>query len=126
MASTSAPGIEYRKAGSSDRQAVFALVQNTIKAVYPRYYPQGVVDFFRELHSYDAISADINDGNVYVLLAGSTLAGTGTRAEDHISRLFVSPALQGKGYGNYIMQRLEDEIALEYRRCFLISALPAR
>lgn len=30
------------------------VVQQTIKAVYPKYYPAEVVDFFCELHSKEA------------------------------------------------------------------------
>lgn len=35
------------------------------------------------------------------------LAGTGTCTENHITRLFVAPELQGRGYGSYLMERLE-------------------
>ena len=36
--------MEYRKAGRQDLAAVMALICDAIRAVYPRYYPQGCVD----------------------------------------------------------------------------------
>ena len=41
--------------------------RNTITAVYPRYYPEAVVDFFCSLHNRTNISRDIEDGCVRVL-----------------------------------------------------------
>ena len=43
--------MEYRKAGQADFSAVLALIQDTIRAIYPRYYPQGCVDYFLNWHS---------------------------------------------------------------------------
>ncbi len=38
--------MEYIKASEKDIDAVWELVQETIKTVYPKYYPKEVVDFF--------------------------------------------------------------------------------
>lgn len=53
------------------------------------------------------------------------LAGTGTCTENHITRLFVAPELQGRGYGSYLMERLEKEVAAAYDRCVLDASLAA-
>lgn len=38
--------MEYIKAAESDTEEILMIVQDTIRAIYPRYYPQEVVDFF--------------------------------------------------------------------------------
>ena len=38
--------MEYFKASEEHAEQIYNLVQNTITAVYPRYYPEAVVDFF--------------------------------------------------------------------------------
>lgn len=40
-------------------QEIFRLVQDTITAIYPKYYPKEVVDFFLAHHSEEKIRADI-------------------------------------------------------------------
>jgi len=54
----------YELATTEDLQAVYDVVQHTIKTVYPKYYPIEVVDFFCNLHSKEAISKDIENGEV--------------------------------------------------------------
>ena len=36
--------MEYFKASEDHAEQIYNLVQNTITAVYPRYYPEAVVD----------------------------------------------------------------------------------
>lgn len=52
----------YELAKPEDVQAVYDVVQNTIKTIYPKYYPSEVVDFFCELHSRETIAKDIENG----------------------------------------------------------------
>lgn len=49
----------YELAKPEDIQAVYNVVQHTIKTIYPKYYPMEVVDFFCGHHSEDAIEKDI-------------------------------------------------------------------
>jgi ribosomal protein S18 acetylase RimI-like enzyme len=51
--------------------------------------------------------------------------GTGCSIENHITRVYVLPAFQGKGYGSYIMRQLEDEIGKSYNEAVLDASLPA-
>ena len=53
-----------RPARADDAEAVLALVRRTVEEVYPRYYPQGVADFFLLHHSGESIMRDIAAGNV--------------------------------------------------------------
>ncbi len=42
--------MEYTKATLANIEQVYELVQETIKTIYPRYYPKEAVDFF--CHNY--------------------------------------------------------------------------
>lgn len=109
--------MEYTKAARSDAEQVFQIVQSSIEASYHKYYPQAVVEFFKELHGRENILKDILKGNVGVLTDGGTVVGTGSRAENHISRVYVAPEFWGRGYGGCIMRQLENEIFTEYEKC---------
>lgn len=117
--------MEYIKATLRDADAVYQLVQHTIQTVYPKYYPQEVVTFFCQLHSKEKIEKDIELGRVSILLDKNQIVGTGSRQENHITRVYVRPELQRQGYGGYIMQCLEEEIALEHSHVELDASLPA-
>ncbi|MCH5323964.1 MAG: GNAT family N-acetyltransferase [Eubacterium sp.] len=116
--------MEYIKATENNTQAIYELVQNTIKTVYPKYYTQDVVDFFSAHHCYENILSDIKNGKIWVLLVDNRVVGTGSCEDNHINRVFVSPDCQGMGYGGYIMRQLESEIALQYNTACLDSSLP--
>lgn len=117
--------MEYIRAEKEHAEEIYRLVQKTITTVYPKYYPQEVVEFFCRLHSKENILTDICGGNVGILRRDGRLVGTGSRQDDHITRVYVDPAFQKQGYGSYIMQALEDEIALRYDTACLDASLPA-
>lgn len=117
--------LNYIKATKENAEEIYKLVQNTITTIYPKYYPKEVVDFFCRLHSKENIEKDIESGNVGMLMDGVQLVGTGSCRDDHITRVYVDPAFQRRGYGSYIMQVLEDEIALRYDAAYLDASLPA-
>lgn len=117
--------MEYRKANQSDFPALLALVRDTIRAIYPRYYPQGCVDYFLCWHSPERVAAAIEAGQVNVLLDGGKLVGTGSQEGNHITRVFVLPEYQGRGYGRYILDWLEEAVAAEYDAVRLDASLPA-
>ena len=54
-----------------------------------------------------------------------TIVGTGSRDENHITRVYVLPEYEGKGYGSIIMDHLEAEIFSEYEIANLDASLPA-
>ena len=84
-----------------------------------------MVDFFCELHSRENIAEDIEKGLVVALWAESHLLGTGSYKGNHITRVYVAPEFQGKGYGSYIMDCLEEEISKKYDVVYLDASLPA-
>ena len=117
--------MEYIQATKKEIDSVFELVQDTIKTIYPKYYPMEVVDFFCELHCKDNIAKDIEDGRVSILLDDGQMVGTGCYKENHITRVYVKPEYQGRGYGSFIMQCLEADIAKYYDSVELDASLPA-
>ena len=87
----------YELAKPEDLQAVYNVVQHTIKTIYPKYYPMEVVDFFCQHHSEDAIAKDIKNGYVSALKIDGTIVATGCFVDNHITRVYVLPEHQKKG-----------------------------
>ncbi|WP_071146037.1 GNAT family N-acetyltransferase [Bacteroides ihuae] len=114
-----------RRATIEDLEDVQEIVRKTINEIYPNYYPQEVVDFFLNHHKQENIMKDIHSGNVYILMEDGSCIGTGTANEENISRVFVLPNYQGKGYGSKIMDFLEKIISDKYDIINLDSSLPA-
>lgn len=110
--------MNYRKAKIEDAKEVTDIVQRTKGEIYPKYYPKDVVDFFSQLHCFEHIIRDIHKNTVYVLEIDGLIAGTGSYEENHITRVYVLPEYQGKGYGNYILKELERTIKKIITRLF--------
>lgn len=117
--------MEYIKAAKENIDVVLEIVQNTVRTIYARYYPKEVMDFFCELHNRENIAKDIENGNVGILLVDNQIIGTGSCEGNHITRVYVLPQFQKKGYGSFIMQCLEDEISEKYDTVMLDASLPA-
>ena len=117
--------MNYELATIEDLQAVYDVVQSTIKTIYPKYYSAEVVDFFCELHSKDAILNDIANGYVSVLKIEGKIVGTGCFVENHITRVYVLPEHQKKGHGTFMMKNIEARIAEKYEKAYLDASLPA-
>ena len=114
--------MQYRKATEQDLDQIVTLVQDTIKTVYPKYYPKEVVDFFCEHHCRENILNDVKAGVVGVLLVDGEIVGTGCYRDNHITRVYVNPACQKQGFGSYIMQCLEEERRLRGVQCPILRA----
>ncbi len=117
--------MNFQLANKNNLEQVYELVQETIRKVYPKYYLPEIVDMFREYHSREHVLQDITARNTYILWVGDTLVGTGTIQENHITRVYVSPRFQGKGYGTYIMKQLEERIRKNYDTVDIDASLPA-
>ena len=98
--------MEIRRAEITDLKTVKRIVHETIRAVYPHYYPKGAVEFFIAHHSPENIMKDISAGSVYILYDGGVPAGTVTAAENELNRLFVLPEYQGRGIGRLLINEL--------------------
>lgn len=117
--------MEFMLAEKRDAEQVYALVQETVKAVYPKYYLKEIVDMFCEFHSRENIRKDIEAGNTYVLTEKEEIIGTGSKNGNHITRVYVLPGYQKKGYGTFIMSRLEEMIKEKYDSAETDASLPA-
>lgn len=118
-------GVIYELAKIEDLQNVYNVVQHTIRTIYPKYYPAEVVDFFSEHHSMEAIAKDIENGYVSVLKIDETIVATGSFVDNHITRVYVLPEYQKKGYGTFIMKTIESQISEKYDKAYLDASLPA-
>lgn len=116
---------EYISATIDNLEAVYNIVQNSIKETYPKYYPGEVVDFFCDLHSKENILKDIEEGLVGILTVDGKSVGTGCYKDNHITRVYVEPEYQGRGYGTYIMDNLEKCISDNFPTAVLDASLPA-
>lgn len=73
----------------------------------------------------DNIGRDIENDNVYALFDNGILVGTGSFLDNHITRVYVLPEYQGRGYGTFIIRQLENEIKKTYKSSVLDASLPA-
>ena len=102
------------------------ITMTTIEEVYPKYYPRGAVDFFKDHHSDSNIMTDICAGLVYLLCDEETFVGTVTVKNNEICRLFVSPRFQHRGYGQVLLNFAENEILHSSNEIVLDASLPAK
>lgn len=117
--------MRYILATSEDITKIYNIVQETIRTIYPKYYPSEVVDFFCAHHSMENIAEDVKKGHVGVLYVEDEMVGTGSFSGKHITRVYILPNYQGKGYGTFMIQKLEKEIAKHYNKAELDASLPA-
>lgn len=115
-----------RPAVPTESEIITELVRETIKAVYPKYYPAGAVDFFLAHHKPEKIASDIGAGKVYVAELDGVISGTVTIDGNSIERLFVEPSQQGKGYGGQLLDFAETVIFGYSETIRLDSSLPAK
>lgn len=115
-----------RRAVPEERDIITELVRETIKAVYPKYYPAGAVEFFLAHHKPEKIASDIEAGKVYVIEQDGIIVGTVTIYWNGIERLFVEPSKQGNGYGGKLIDFAENMIFGYSETVRLDSSLPAK
>lgn len=116
----------YLPAKDENAKAIHHVLQTTIRTVYPKYYPQEVVDFFCNLHSLEHVREGIASGHMGVALDDEgNVVGTGCYDNNHITGVYVLPEYQGQGYGSLIMNRLEETIGKGHGKALLDASLPA-
>jgi len=129
MSLTNQTGISpvvFRKARKGDCGDVTDIIHKTVRKVYPDYYPAEVADFFCMYYNRERTQADIQAGNVWVLLVDGRIIGTGSIEENNITSLYVLPEFQGKGYGTRMVGELEQQIGEKYGSVELDASLPSR
>lgn len=122
--------MEIRTAGAEDLALVGEITRRTIREVYPRYYPRGVVEFFLRWHRDECILTDILAGEIYLLReSGSGRAaakGTVTLHGGEITRLYVLPECQGQGFGCALLDFAERTIGEKLGKISVEASLPAK
>lgn len=82
---------------------LLAFVQDMMRASYfPAYGPE-VGELFLQYHNAENIAKDATSGRIWCAREGDRLVGTVTVATDELTRMFVSPELQGRGVGRLLM-----------------------
>ena len=114
-----------KRAGPADLKEAARITRETILAVYPHYYPKGIVDFFLNWHREEKILPDILAGEVFLLLEEGKAVGTVTLHGEEITRLYVPWARQGRGYGRALLDFAEKAIGEKFGIIRLEASLPA-
>ena len=104
---------------------VAEIVEKAIRAVYPHYYPSGAVQFFLDLHNEQRIRDALAREDIYFAVVQGEIVGTGSIRGNEICRLFILPEYQAKGYGNRLMDFLEDMVFQKYRVIHIDASFPA-
>jgi len=117
--------MKFLEAKIEDLQIVQNIVWETIKYIYPKYYPEEVVEFFINHHSTENIKKDILDKKTWLLKVEDKFVGTGSLDSNNICRVFVLQQYQKEGYGSLIMDFLEEKVSLEYDKAIIDASLAA-
>ena len=104
---------------------VAEIVEKTIRAVYPHYYPSGAVQFFLDLHNEQRIREAFAREDIYFAAVQGEIVGTGSIRGNEICRLFILPEYQAKGYGSRLMDLLEDMVFQQYQAVHIDASFPA-
>lgn len=118
--------MEIVTAKKEDLEIVRKITRSTIKSIYPRYYPEGAVEFFLMHHSDEHIMADISDGRVFLLFENGVPVATETVSANNINRLFVLPEFQHRGYGKTLLDFAEKKILQSYECVQIDASFPAK
>ena len=118
--------MEIVTAKKEDLEIVCKITRSTIKSIYPRYYPEGAVEFFLMHHSDEHIMADISDGRVFLLFENGVPVATVTVSANNINRLFVLPEFQHRGYGKTLLDFAEKKILQSYECVQIDASFPAK
>ncbi len=106
-------------------EKVAEMVDKTIRAVYPHYYPSGAVQFFLDLHNEQRIREALAREDIYFAVVQGEIVGTGSIRGNEICRLFILPEYQAKGYGNRLMDLLEEMVSQKYQVIHIDASFPA-
>lgn len=106
-------------------EKVADIVRKTIQNVYPKYYPQGAVQFFLKLHCEEQIKKVMTEEQIYFAAVQGTVVGTGSIRKNEICRLFILPQYQKKGYGSRLMDYLEEIAFKNYTTIHIAASFPA-
>ncbi len=117
--------MQYIPASADMAGDIRRVLHETISAVYPKYYPQAVAEFFCRHHSLAHVLEGIASGNMGVLTVDGGIVGMGCYDGNHITGLYVLPEHKNRGCGSFILKCLEERIARTHDTAVLDASLPA-
>jgi len=101
--------IKTRKFKLSDLDIVRDLIHNTIDVCYSDVYNTEAVKYFKDYHNGKNILKDAKEGYTIILLSNNQIIATGTIIDAYVTRVFVGPEFQKRGFGKLIMRKLEEK-----------------
>ena len=110
--------MEIVRANEKDLEAIHQVVSITIEDTY-KVCGQKIVDFFHMIHSAKNILRDIRECSTYKIMEEGRCVGTGCVKGNHLTRLYILPEYQGRGFGRVMMDLMEQEVAEHYDEAFL-------
>lgn len=121
--------MEIKKAQPEDLNFAGEVTRRTIREAYPKYYPEGVVEFFLRWHRDECILTDILAGEVSLLWKGEgerAVKGTVTLHGGEITRPYILPECQGQGFGRALLDFAERSVGEKFGRILAEASLPAK
>ena len=92
----------------TDLPVVQELIFRTIDASYAKSYGPSAIEHFKDHHTDEEILDDARRGHLVVLEVDEIILGTGTLVDGKITRVYVAPEDQGRGFGRQIMNLLDQ------------------
>jgi N-acetylglutamate synthase-like GNAT family acetyltransferase len=118
--------LSIRPSKSTDVDAVYQLINDTIDACYNSVYPQEAVNFFKYLYAKENIKLHQENDFMVIAECDNCIIATGVLKESkksgrgEIIGVYVRHNFQRRGYGRLIMKALEDgAVAHGYDRLIL-------
>jgi ribosomal protein S18 acetylase RimI-like enzyme len=90
-----------------DLTQLLKLIWDTIDVCYRPVYSDEAITHWEDEHNDREILKDAAEGIILIAELNGAMIATGTLMDDRIKRVYVDPALQGKGIGKMIMAELE-------------------
>jgi GNAT superfamily N-acetyltransferase len=97
-----------RRFADEDAGHVARLVTDNLLLVNVREYGEGAAKELASFYSPDLIREYARNGEMYVAVEGTRIAGTATLERDRIRNVFVRMDRHGRGIGGALMQRVEE------------------
>jgi GNAT superfamily N-acetyltransferase len=105
---TESPKINIRPSEIDDLPALSRLIFRTIETSYSGVYPPRAIAFFKQFHSEEKVLQRIETGVTLVAEQDSQLIATASLDGQEITAVFVDPDRQRFGFGQLLMQDLEE------------------
>lgn len=115
-----------RKICDKDLPACSKLICQVIQEIEAKYYSPEVITGWQDYNSLSNLKEEAKNTEFIVYEKDERILGVGAIAQNHIKKVYVSPAHQKKGIGRSLVDCLE-QIAKEkgFRECELNSTVNA-